>query len=260
MGPHDAALTPASSQSPFAVSEPSWFTDTVLCGSQPVSYTVHRSLRARSVRLTIQPGAGLIATVPFRQPLDELRRFLRRHEQWVLSQLKRLQRQAATVPRRWPYGETLPYRGEEHRVVLRTPAPASRVECCEDRTLLVHLRRATLVGAKRALTRWYRQEASREVLRQTTRLAEAFGISVRRVAVRDQRRRWGSCSATGYLNFNFRLIMTPPSVMEYVIIHELMHRRELNHSQRFWQLVAAHCPTYRDARAWLKRHGPYLNI
>ena len=78
--------------------------------------------------------------------------------------------------------------------------------------------------------------------------------------MRDQRRRWGSCSVEGNLNFNYRLVMAPPEVLDYVVIHELMHRRQLNHSRRFWALVSEHCPGYRDAIAWLKTYGPYLAV
>ena len=84
-------------------------------------------------------------------------------------------------------------------------------------------------------------------------LADKHGIAVTKVSIRDQRSRWGACSARGTITLNWRLIRLPDFVREYVMLHELMHRRELNHSRRFWRLVASSCPRHLEARAWLKR-------
>jgi predicted metal-dependent hydrolase len=81
---------------------------------------------------------------------------------------------------------------------------------------------------------------------------------VSRVSIRNQRTRWGACSATGTITLNWRLIQVPDFVREYVLVHELMHRRELNHSRRFWRLVAACCPRLREARTWLRHEGKTL--
>ena len=83
-------------------------------------------------------------------------------------------------------------------------------------------------------------------------------VQYRRLSVRDQRTRWGSCSVNGGLNFSWRLVMAPLPVLDYVVIHELMHLREMNHSQRFWDGVATFCPEYRQHRAWLKENGGRL--
>ena len=89
-------------------------------------------------------------------------------------------------------------------------------------------------------------------------LARQHQIAVKRVSVRDQRSRWGACSSQGVITLNWRLIRVPDFVREYVLLHELMHRRELNHSRRFWRLVAACCPRHAEARAWLKREGKLM--
>ena len=103
-----------------------------------------------------------------------------------------------------------------------------------------------------------RKRASRELPPQLLGLANAHGIAVTRVSIRNQRSRWGACSASGSITLNWRLMLVPGFVREYVMIHELMHRRELNHSKRFWTHVAAACPRYRDARKWLLSEGPQL--
>jgi predicted metal-dependent hydrolase len=103
-----------------------------------------------------------------------------------------------------------------------------------------------------------RTRAVRELPTELRALAAAHGVTVTRVSIRNQRSRWGACSAAGSITLNWRLILVPPFVREYVMIHELMHRRELNHSRRFWRHVAAACPRYQEARTWLLSDGQRL--
>jgi predicted metal-dependent hydrolase len=103
-----------------------------------------------------------------------------------------------------------------------------------------------------------RQRAIQELPPQLLALARNHGISVTRVSIRSQRSRWGACSARGSITLNWRLILVPEFVRHYVMIHELMHRRELNHSKRFWGHVRAACPRYREARQWLLTEGQQL--
>lgn len=210
--------------------------------------------------LSIRPETGLIVTVPWGQANRHLEPFLKRHQGWILRQADRMAAIASRVPRRWPYGTTLPYRGEEHPVIVEPGARRSSVERTLEKTLLVRMRRPGLDGARRLLRRWYVSEASRRLAERTAVLGAMVGVTWRRLSVGDQRSRWGSCSATGNLRFNFRLVMAPPEVMDYVIVHELMHRLELSHSRRFWALVAAHCPHARPSRMWLKTYGPCLTL
>jgi predicted metal-dependent hydrolase len=88
--------------------------------------------------------------------------------------------------------------------------------------------------------------------------AEALGVEVKRVQIRDQRTRWGSCSAAGNLSFNWRLVLAPLEVLDYVVVHEVCHLREANHSRRFWRLVESRRPEWREQKAWLDLHGPEL--
>jgi predicted metal-dependent hydrolase len=103
-----------------------------------------------------------------------------------------------------------------------------------------------------------RRRASKELPPALLALAAVHGISVSRVSVRNQRSRWGACSARGSITLNWRLILVPGFVRDYVMVHELMHRRELNHSARFWRHVAAACPRHEEARRWLLTEGQRL--
>ena len=103
-----------------------------------------------------------------------------------------------------------------------------------------------------------RAQAARELPPQLLALAEQHGLEVTRVSIRNQRSRWGSCSPRGHVALNYRLVLMPPAVREYILIHELMHLRQQNHSIRLWRLVEAACPAFREAERWLKQHGAAL--
>ena len=227
----------------------------LVCGSRVIPYTIRPSPRARCLRLTIRPDTGLVVTVPRADENHPLEPFLKRHQPWIIEQMDRLAGVMSRVPPRWPYGSTLPYRGREHRVVLRLRDGAAAVARLPERILLVQAPRPTLEGARRLLKRWYLAEALRRLTSRTRTLGGQLGLSWRRVTVRNQRWRWGSCSRAGRLSFNYRLIMAPPAVMDYVVLHELCHLRHPNHSSRFWTLVASHCPAYQESRGWLRRYG-----
>jgi predicted metal-dependent hydrolase len=120
--------------------------------------------------------------------------------------------------------------------------------------------RARLLEARRpaAVDRELRLKAAQELPPQLLVLAAVHGLAVHRVTIRNQRSRWGSCSPRGHITLNFRLMLMPPEVREYILIHELMHLKQPNHSIRFWRLVEAACPGFREAERWLKKHGPSL--
>jgi len=236
-------------------------TATLACGSRVIAYTARVSARARYLGLTIRPETGLVVTIPARMSPAAVTPFLHRHAQWIARHLDRLEALAAAIPKPWPYGATLPYLGRAHRVLVHsTPGMPGVERQPSEALLIVRLRQPGIEGARRLLKRWYVAEASRWLRERATSLGAALGIAWRRLAVRDQRRRWGSCSARGHLSFNYRLIMAPASVAEYVVLHELLHRRQLNHSPRFWALVHASCPAYRQAVTWLRAYGPYLGV
>jgi predicted metal-dependent hydrolase len=111
-----------------------------------------------------------------------------------------------------------------------------------------------------AIERWYRRAARAEIGPRAERAAAAVGARVTGLSIRAQRTRWGSCSATGALSFNWRLLLAPEAVLDYVIWHEACHLRVHDHSKRFWALVERHCPDWRDHARWLRHHGSELVI
>ena len=117
---------------------------------------------------------------------------------------------------------------------------------------------AGVVNLRPAVELALRRIAGRELVPRLQELAAAHGLSVARVTIRNQRSRWGSCSRRGVIALNFRLVQMPPAVCDYVLLHELMHLRQQNHSRRYWRLVEAVCPEYREAERWLRVEGKAL--
>ena len=123
-----------------------------------------------------------------------------------------------------------------------------------------HRQRSKVLAARRPahVEKALRAQAARDLPPQLHALAAVHGLDVRRVSIRNQRSRWGSCSARGHIALNYRLLLMPPDVREYILVHELMHLKQPNHSIRFWRLVEAACPGFRDAERWLRKHGAAL--
>ena len=149
------------------------------------------------------------------------------------------------------------------RVRITIPRGGSRreAEAFADRhAQWIARQRARLTSGSRPVDEWraLREQARLELPLRLLELAAQHGLAVSRVSIRNQRARWGSCGRDGHICLNWRLVLMPPAVREYVLIHELMHLRRMDHSPAYWRLVADACPGYRAARDWLRRNGPSL--
>jgi predicted metal-dependent hydrolase len=215
-----------------------------------IFYTVRRSDRARRVRVTVDATRGVEVVLPRRAAERDAAAAVRELAPWIERRLRDLDAQRAAVAAR---GNTLPYLGATLTVV---PQPGRTRVVQRDHTLL------TPAGQARtpALERWYRRMAKAEIAQRVERAAAELGCSYTRLSIRAQRTRWGSCSASGALSFNWRLLLAPEAVLDYVVWHEVCHLEALDHSPRFWALVAAHCPTHREHATWLRQHGGTLVI
>lgn len=150
------------------------------------------------------------------------------------------------------------FRGEPHRLRVRVaPVRTSRVYVAGG-TIWLLLSPGERRDAETLLVDWLKAQARRIILPRVRELAARHGFTYRRVFIRSQRTRWGTCSSKANLSFNFRLVLAPPEVLDYVIVHELAHLRVPDHSRRFWQLVARLYPAYPRWRLWLRRHEAAL--
>lgn len=224
-----------------------------------VPYAVKRSARAKHARLEVRAGTGLTVVIPGSYKINDIPDLLRKKEQWILDKLAKYVRGHPITEGKEPKsGNSIPYLGRHLKVVTRhNPGTAVSVRLEKNR-LLVDLDsqngRLNLV-----LEWWYRQQAEKLIKKRADELCPQLGITYGRLTVRGAKTRWGSCSQKGNINFNWKLMMAPEPVIDYVIVHELAHLKEMNHSKNFWKLVAEHCPQWRKHRKWLKDHEAELS-
>ncbi len=221
-------------------------------GGKHVPLLLVRNVRARRYVLRLRPDGTARVTVPRGGSVSEARRFANRNLAWLETQLQR-PRRSPLEPVEWRLGSEVLFRGELARLEM-TPHSDS-VICLGTEKLTAPNLAADL---RPVVERHLRRLAERELPPRVVEFAAHHGLTVRRITVRDQRSRWGSCSRRGTISLNWRLIQTPPFVRDYILLHELMHLREMNHSPRFWREVATVCPDYPRAEQWLKRHSRLL--
>ena len=216
---------------------------------------LRRHRQARRYTLRIDGAAReVVLTMPPRGSVKEARVFAQKHGAWIAARLKRL---PAAVP--FAPGTELPLRGVPHRIVHRggERGPVWTEFDAHGAPLLCVAGEAPHVA--RRMGDFLRRAARRDLDAASRRHAAALGVVVKRIAVRDQSSRWGSCSNSGVLSFSWRLIFAPPFVLDYLAAHEVAHLVELNHSPRFWRLVAKLSADTERAKAWLDVHGTGLH-
>jgi predicted metal-dependent hydrolase len=216
----------------------------------PFDYTVRRSDRARRVRVRVDPRSGEVEVVlPRRAAAREAASAVVELRGWIARRRAEVAVAQARVAAR---EGTVPYLGVD--LLLRAEPGRTRVHRRGD-VLLVP---SDAAAAHAAIERWYRRQARAEIAPRLDAAAAAVGKSYTKLTVRDQRTRWGSCSSSGAMSFNWRLLLAPDAVLEYVVRHEACHLAVMDHSPRFWGLMGGVMPGYELPRRWLRDHGATL--
>lgn len=225
-------------------------TDALQVGGRAVPLLMVHHPRARRYLLRLRPDGTVRVTIPRRGTVSAARDFAARNVGWLEQQFQRLAAQPKS-PAAWKIGTEILFRGEP-----------VRVESDADGSIRFGTERLKVAdGAadlRPAIQKYLRQRAAQELPTRVMELAARHGVNVTRVAVGNQKSRWGSCSRRGTISLNWRLIQAPGSVCDYIILHELAHRRQMNHSETFWQEVARLCPDYLQAERWVKQNGKML--
>jgi predicted metal-dependent hydrolase len=212
----------------------------------------HRQARRYTLRVTAAKREAVL-TMPLRGSLREAEDFARRHGGWIASRLGRLPGAVSFAP-----GTEIPLRGVAH-VIAHRPGARGTVwtEFSPDgRHVLCAAGGAEHIA--RRVADYLKREVKRDLEHAVAHYAEQIGVTARRISIRDQASRWGSCSTTGALSFSWRLILAPDYVLDYLAAHEVAHLKEMNHSVRFWRLLARMCPDMRRAKNWLDANGAGL--
>jgi predicted metal-dependent hydrolase len=211
-------------------------------------YHLAVSTRHRRIRLRVSRERGLEVVIPRGCDPASVPALVERHRDWIRRALDRLG-PMPPIDNRWrlPDAIHLPALGRDWSVSARARANAGRttVRDAGEGRLLISGNIDDERACRLALGRWLQRLARRHLVPALQRVSREIGMAYRRVQIRRQRTRWGSCSRDGTISLNANLLFLPPETVEYVLIHELCHRVELNHSTRFWRLVERHCPDYR---------------
>jgi predicted metal-dependent hydrolase len=207
--------------------------------------------RARRYILRVRPDGTLRVTVPRGGSRREAEHFVSQHEKWIARERTRVGGERPTHD--WKDGTTILLRGDPVRIAVEARSDAWRV-AYGNRAIVTR----DLAEVRSAIEHDLRVLAKAELPARLRALAATHGLQVGAVSIRNQRSRWGSCARNGNIALNFRLVQMPPAVCDYVLLHELMHIRQQNHSRRFWRLVESVCPDFRVAERWLRTTGRSL--
>jgi len=208
----------------------------------------------RTIGLQITNDACLIVRAPFFASEGLIHKLIRQKGTWIRSKQEHIkQRQSKILPREFKPGEEFLFLGKGFPLLVAEDLPKAVVFDGD-----LKIAQVALSNAKEHLENWYKAQALDYLAARTRDYAQITGLSYRMVRVNAAQTRWGSCSRKDTLNFTWRLIMAPPRVVDYVIVHELMHLKQRNHSYKFWEEVAAMIPDYKQDERWLKQNGHLL--
>lgn len=218
---------------------------------------IKRVRTARHLRLKVMPDGEVILTCHPLTSRKVIDRFLTEHQSWLIEKLALVEnnrKSLITQPK------TLLVRGRQHNLKLQINRHVPPNVKIADREIIVTAPDEEHETVRKLLESWYIKTARRYFGERVLLLCDVINHQVMKITIRSQRSRWGSCSSRKTISLNWRLILAPDWVSDYVIYHELAHLSYMNHSEKFWQLVASYYPNYRKAERWLKNHHDLLNF
>lgn len=230
-------------------------------GGRKVSYRLIRSKSARKLRVRVGVGGVEVVLPDAREP-EEIAEFLQANAEWIISQLERVERfRSVRRPRRKRAGEML-YRGQTTtvRVEERADWQGANQVVFEQDCIVIVKGRASRTPAMKSLENWLRKQARAEIERQLEAVTRRLKRTPHKVFVMGQRTKWGNCSALQNLSFNWRLILAPDFVLQYLVTHEAVHLAVPDHSRKFWLTLQSLCPEMERAKQWLSINTDKLLI
>jgi predicted metal-dependent hydrolase len=225
-----------------------------------IEYPIRRSDRARRARINVSAD-GVEVVVPRRMALRQVVPFVEEKRPWIERTLRRIREAEEAAAVRLADGGAVPYLGQS--LALRVRVQPGRVRSfvsLKGEGLEVFVGEPGSAAVRAALEAWYRRRARLEVAPRLDAACARAGVAYTRLTIRSQRTRWASCSSDGAMSFNWRLLLAPEEILDYVVEHEVAHLAVLDHSDRFWRLLGSRVPAYRERERWLRRNGPALRL
>jgi predicted metal-dependent hydrolase len=211
--------------------------------------------RRRTIALMITPEARLIVRAPLRTPASLIDEAVREKSGWIRKKMDEIKQRPQAVVRHYEEGEIFWFLGRSYPLHIVDDAGTAI-----ERTDRLLVSRTLLPDIRTAIHRWYVEEAKKEIHARCMYFSMMTGYSPESVRITDARQRWGSCTHRGGLNFSWRLIQAPLEIVDYVIVHELVHLRQMDHSPKFWAKVEALMPDYARRRKWLRENERLLRM
>jgi predicted metal-dependent hydrolase len=221
-----------------------------------LAYKIVRSSKRKKLTITVERDRSIIIHVPEGTSEEVIRRVVDAKREWLFNKIhhpQKYQEKPHAPGKEVVNGESAPYLGRDYRIEVSETA-SGKIEF--SRHFVVPA--AHQARRREVLRDWYIARAIEKILPRVKQHARELGVQFAVAKIVDNRYRWGSCTVKDNVNFNWRLIKAPMFVIDYVIVHELAHLIESNHTSRFWSIVRANNPTMEKAKAWLKEHGQVL--
>jgi predicted metal-dependent hydrolase len=234
-------------------------------GNKVIEYELRKSSKAKRVNVTIKNQRVRVA-VPTGFTLEYAKNFLEDNKEWVLKHYQKQVSQAKGVlPKKYISGEKFLYRGRNYPLVFEDTSAWDQYALFKGSRIVAYIRpnfppEEQSILVKKLIEEWYIGQAEKLLPEQVEYYSKLLDIPFKKLKIKDQRTRWGSCSNKGNINLNWRIIMAPNQVVAYVIIHELAHLRFMNHSKDFWKLVESYLPDYKKWKKWLAENGKELSL
>lgn len=209
--------------------------------------------KRRSVALMITSDAMLVVRAPLFTPFDYIQKLIDKKTSWINKKIEELQSKPKVLPKEFVSGEGYLFLGKMYKLKFT-----------EDKSIELHnslmFPKSSLSTARDELINWYKKQASEKISERVDWYTKIMGLNFTKIQITSAQRRWGSCGPKGTLNFNWRLIMAPLQIINYVVVHELAHLTEKSHSRKFWNRVRVILPDYRQRLGWLKENCNQLII
>ena len=231
-------------------------------GSRRIPYTVAYSARRKTVKLTVSAPDVVMVVAPIGTPNEVVEQAVASRAKWIIEQLAEFKDVRYQQPaREYVSGESFLYLGRACSLDLQVDPQCRRVKVdLVNQKLVVDTNTDDPIIVKKALTTWYRKQAKTVLDERVAYHAAKMGRSPAGMTVKDQKKRWGSCTKGNRLIFNFRAVMAPSNAIDYIVVHELCHLKEKGHTPRFWKMLASALPDYEEWKRWLLNNGAKLDV
>jgi len=221
---------------------------------------VIRTSRRKTASIKVNEGKVSVI-VPSSLSLDKIESLLIKKDRWIKEKLVLHDQIVATKSKEFVSGESFSYLGRNYRLkIVEGQYPDLKLHQGRFVASVRYKEVNNAPSIKQMLIRWYKQHAESKLIEKTQRYAKIIGVAPASIGIKSFQSRWGSCSSTSDIVYNWKIIMAPNRVVDYVVVHELCHIHHHNHSPQFWQLVNRYCPDYIECKDWLRLNGKSLGI